>query len=122
MPPRKLTAYERLEAIRRRASDLSLLREIWGEIFPEHPENKWFELWLRKYDRDVIAESFEITGAWLRRCDESIEKLKAEGKAVPKELHKNLTDILQYVQGTMKKVAVVPVEAIDTTEDGDDLS
>jgi hypothetical protein len=121
MPPRRLTAYERLEAIRRRSSDLSLLKEVWGELFPtcDLPETKWFELWLLKYDRDLIAESFDITEGWLRRTTESIEKLRAEGKSVPKELNKDEIAVLQYVQAVMKKQAAKEAEP---EPDGDDLA
>jgi hypothetical protein len=91
MPPRKLTAYERLEAIRRRTSDLELLKEIYVALFPPEyqPDTRQFELWLLKYDRDLIAESFEVGEAWFRRINESIKKLKDEGRGVPKEMHRD---------------------------------
>lgn len=119
MAGRKLSAYERLEAIRRRSTDLTLLKEIFEALFDAEymPETKWFELWLRKYDRDVIAEAFEITEAWLRRCVESVEKLEAEGKAVPNEMYKTPVHVLQYVQATMKKVAGTEPEPEPVTEE-----
>jgi hypothetical protein len=113
-----MSAHARLESIRRRSTDLALLKEIFEALFDEYfmPETKWFELWLRKYDRDVIAESFEITEGWFRRCNESVEKLEAEGKAVPEEMYKTPIHVLQYVQATMKKVAAAePVTEEPTT-------
>ena len=106
MSPRKLTAFERLEAIRRRADDLFLLKEVFGELFPEDylPETKQFEQWLRKYDRDLIAEGFEIVGNWFREKNEFIAKLKSEGRGVPAEMYKDKVEVIKYIQGTLKRL------------------
>lgn len=121
MPPRKLTAYERLEAIRRRASDLALLKEIHGALFPADylPDTGLFEQWLRKYDRDLIAEGFEIVGNWFREKNETIAKLKSEGRGVPAEMYKDKVEVFKYIQGTLKKLAENADKNADTDDDED---
>jgi hypothetical protein len=105
--PRKLTAYERLESIRRGADDLGLLKEVYGALFPSDylPETQLFGQWLRKYDRDLIVEGFEIVGNRFREKNELIVKLKSEGRGVPAEMYKDKVEVIKYVQGTLKKLA-----------------
>jgi hypothetical protein len=112
--PRKLTAYERLESIRRRSDDLALLKEVYGALFPSDylPETQLFEQWLRKYDRDLIAEGFEIVGNWFREKTEMIARLKSEGRGVPAGLQKDKVEVIKYIQGTLKKLA--DIEEPDT--------
>ena len=122
MPPRKLTAYERLQAIRRRATDMALLKEIYADLFPPEyqPDTKQFELWLLKYDTDLIAECFDIAAAWFRTITEKIEKLRAEGRGVPKEAYRDKTEVIKYASAIMKKKASEPEEATEDVSLDDD--
>jgi hypothetical protein len=118
----KLTAYERLQAIRRRANDLALLKEIYSNLFPPEyqPDAKQFELWMLKYDTDLIAECFDIAAAWFRAITEKVEKLKAEGRGVPKEAYRDKTEVIKYASAIMKKKASEPEASSEDVPFDDD--
>jgi hypothetical protein len=90
-------ATDLLIRIRRQKEETAALKELVAELFP--PEfmvaDSQFGVWLRRYEFDIVAESFERTADWLNQCQQKIEELEAEGKVIPAALCKTKLDVVK---------------------------
>ena len=98
-------AADLLNRIRRQKEETAALKEQYAELFP--PEfmvaDPQFGVWLRRYDFDIIAESFDRTADWLNQCLQKIEEAEAEGKEVNPVYYKTKLDVVKYASGVMVK-------------------
>src|ERR1039458_10123461 len=98
-------ATDLLNRIRRQKEETAALKELYAELFP--PEfmvaDSQFGVWLRRYDFDIIAESFDRTADWLNQCQQKVEEAEAEGKKSDPHLSKTKLDVVKYASGVMVK-------------------
>ena len=62
-----------------------------------------FGVWLRRYDFDIIAESFDRTADWLNQCQQKVEEAEAEGEEPDPRYCKTKLDVVKYASGVMVK-------------------
>jgi hypothetical protein len=98
-------ATDLLSRIRRQKEETAALKELYGELFP--PEfmvaDSQFGVWLRRYDFDIVAESFERAADWLNQCQQKIEEAEVEGEEVEQRYYKTKLDVVRYASGVMVK-------------------
>jgi len=103
-PPQGSIAQRILEENRQRKQDAAELAELFEVTLPEFmPDERQFLIWLRRYDKDIIAESIDRTAEWLINHAQRIEAALAEGRRVPAKLKegKVLDDIIRYATKVM---------------------
>src|ERR1039458_10616290 len=80
------------------------LKELYAELFP--PEfmvaDSQFGVWLRRYDFDIIAESFDRTADWLNQCQQKVEEVEAEGEEPSPLYCKTKLDVVKYARGVLR--------------------
>lgn len=98
-------ATDLLNRIRRQKEETAALKELYAELFPPQfmVADSQFGVWLRRYDFDIVAESFDRAADWLNQCQQKIEELEAEGKVIPVALRKTKLDVVKYASGVMVK-------------------
>jgi|ERR1039458_4640564 hypothetical protein len=98
-------ATDLLNRIRLQKEETAALKELYAELFP--PEfmaaDTQFGVWLRRYDFDIVAESFDRTADWLNQCQQKVEEVEAEGKEPDPRLCKTKLDVVKYASGVMVK-------------------
>jgi hypothetical protein len=94
-------------AAAKRKEDAQMLSELFADLLPyfEVPDTRQWNIWLRRYDPDVIAESLERTAEKYENQSEMVEKAIRDGRNVPKELQEGWTldTVLRYATGVMIK-------------------
>lgn len=98
-------ATDLLNRIHRQKEETAALKEFFLELFP--PEfmvaDCQFGVWLRRYDFDVVTESFDRTADWLNQCQQKVEEAEAKGEE-PNPIHcKTKLDVVKYASGVMVK-------------------
>ena len=95
-------------AAQQRKEDSEMLSGLFAELLPyfEVPDTRQWNIWLRRYGVDVIAESLERTAEKYENQSEMLEKAVREGRKVPEEVKWTLDTVLRYATGVMKQKAV----------------
>jgi hypothetical protein len=98
-------ATDLLNRIRRQREEAAALKELYAELFP--PEfmvaESQFGVWLRRYEFDIVAESFDRTADWLNQCQQKVEEAEAEGEEPDPRFYKTKLDVVKYASGVMVK-------------------
>ena len=98
-------ATDLLNRIRRQREEAAALKELYAELFP--PEfmvaESQFGVWLRRYEFDIVAESFDRTADWLNQCQQKVEEAEAEGEEPDPRFYKTKLDVVKYASGGMGK-------------------
>src|SRR5881227_97539 len=94
-------AVARIQAqAQQRKQDAQTLVGLFADLLPyfEIPDQRQWNIWLRRYDRDIIAESLERTAEKYENQSEMVEKAIREGRPVPEELKQGWTldTVLRY--------------------------
>jgi hypothetical protein len=98
-------ATDLLNRIRRQREETAALKELYAELFPSEfiVSDSQFGVWLRRYDFDIVAESFERTADWLNQCQQKVEEVEAEGEEPDPRYCKTKLDVVRYASGVMVK-------------------
>ena len=97
-------------ATQQRKEDAEMLSGLFAALLPyfEVVDARQWNIWLRRYDVGVIAESLERTAEKYENMTEIVEKAVAEGRPVPEGLKARWTqdEMYRYATGVrIKKTA-----------------
>jgi hypothetical protein len=98
-------ATDLLNRIRRQKEETAALKELYAELFPAEfmVAASQFGVWLRRYDFNIIMESFDRTADWLNQCQQKVEEAESEGEETDPRYCKNKLDVVKYASGVMVK-------------------
>jgi hypothetical protein len=98
-------ATDLLNRIRRQKEETAALKELYAELFPSEfmVADSQFGVWLRRYEFDIVAESFERTADWLNQYQQKVEEAEAEGEEPDPRFYKTKLDVVKYASGVMVK-------------------
>jgi hypothetical protein len=98
-------ATDLLNRIRRQKEETAALKELYADLFPSEfmVADSQFGVWLRRYDFDIIAESFDRAADWLNQCQQKIEEAEAKGEEPHPAYCKTKLDVVKYASGVMVK-------------------
>jgi hypothetical protein len=93
-----------LAMLQQRREETAALKELYAELFTgEVPDDAQFQIWLRMYGFDEVAEALQDTRQKFNQLYQRAEELIAKGKKPPTGLLKSKTDIVRYASGCMKR-------------------
>ena len=86
--------------------NLKYLRFLCERVFPFMPTDRQLDIWLRRFDVELVSYSIEAAGRWYVNYHQELEKSVSAGKMTQDEAFakfKTEDDILRYASGCMYK-------------------